>query len=161
MVSTARTTSAAETQDLAAAISELVSAGDVILLSGDLGAGKTTFTQGFARALGVTDPVTSPTFTLMNDYRGGRLRVLHADVYRLESLQEVIDLAIGELVEEDAVALVEWGEAAAPALPGHLAIRIEHGEHDDERLFTVAAAGPEWVARHSAVSSALARWGGS
>ena len=152
-----KTSSPAETQAIAAALASVVRAGDVILLSGDLGAGKTTFTQGFARALGVTDPVTSPTFTLMNEYRG-RLRVLHADVYRLESLQEVIDLGIGELVEEDSVALVEWGEAAAPALPGHLTITIEHGDGDDDRIMTLAPSGAAWLERIGAMEAALADW---
>ena len=151
------TTSPAETQEIAAALASVVRAGDVILLSGDLGAGKTTFTQGFARALGVTDPVTSPTFTLMNEYRG-RLRVLHADVYRLESLQEVIDLGIGELVEEDSVALVEWGEAAAPALPGHLTITIEHGDGDDDRVMTLSPSGTAWTERVGELEAALAEW---
>ena len=151
------TSSPAETQEVAAAIASVVQAGDVILLSGDLGAGKTTFTQGFARALGVTDPVTSPTFTLLNEYRG-RLRVLHADVYRLESLQEVIDLGIGELVEEESVALVEWGEAAAPALPGHLTVTIEHGENDDDRSMTILPSGSAWAARVDELESALRPW---
>lgn len=151
------THSAAETQAVAAALASVVQSGDVILLSGDLGAGKTTFTQGFARALGVTEPVTSPTFTLLNEYRG-RLRVLHADVYRLDSLQEVIDLGIGELVEEDSVALVEWGEAAAPALPGHLTIRLEHGEGDDDRLMTLNPSGASWAEREVRLEAALRQW---
>ena len=151
------TTSPAETQALAAALASVVREGDVVLLSGDLGAGKTTFTQGFARALGVTEPVTSPTFTLLNEYRG-RLRVLHADVYRLDSLQEVIDLGIGELVEEDSVALVEWGEAAAPALPGHLTVTIEHGEGDDDRAITVSPSGAGWTARAELLEAAFAEW---
>lgn len=154
------TRSAAETQAVAAAVASTVQAGDVILLSGDLGAGKTTFTQGFARALGVTEPVTSPTFTLLNEYRG-RLRVLHADVYRLDSLQEVIDLGIGELVEEESVALVEWGEAAAPALPGHLTIRIEHGEGDDDRTITLSPSGGAWAERAHALEAELSEWAAS
>lgn len=151
------TTSPSETQAVAAALASVVRAGDVILLSGDLGAGKTTFTQGFARALGVTEPVTSPTFTLLNEYHG-RLRVLHADVYRLDSLQEVIDLGIGELVEEDSVALVEWGEAAAPALPGHLVIRLEHAQGDDDRTITLMPSGPGWSARLEMLEAAMAEW---
>lgn len=151
------TASAAETQAVAGALAALVRAGDVILLSGDLGAGKTTFTQGFARALGVAEPVTSPTFTLMNEYRG-RLRVLHADVYRLDSLQEVIDLGIGELVEEDSVALVEWGEAAAPALPGHLTVTLEHGAGDEDRTITLSPSGAAWADRVGAIEAALQEW---
>src|SRR5581483_1160 len=93
---------------------------DVVLLVGDLGAGKTAFAQGFAAGLGVSGPVTSPTFALVRQYSCGAnaavSTLIHADVYRTESLPEVIDLALGELVEDDAVAIVEWGDRAAPAL---------------------------------------------
>jgi tRNA threonylcarbamoyladenosine biosynthesis protein TsaE len=87
---------------------------------GDLGAGKTAFAQGFAAALGVEGPVTSPTFALVRQYRCGPAGpielLIHADVYRTGSLGEVVELALSELVEERAVALVEWGDMAAPAL---------------------------------------------
>jgi tRNA threonylcarbamoyladenosine biosynthesis protein TsaE len=87
---------------------------------GDLGAGKTAFAQGFAAALGVEGPVTSPTFALVRHYRCGAAStvstLIHADVYRTGTLAEVAELALAELVEEDAVALVEWGDLAAPAL---------------------------------------------
>jgi tRNA threonylcarbamoyladenosine biosynthesis protein TsaE len=116
----ATTASPGETRALAAALAPLCRAGDVVLLVGDLGAGKTVFAQGFAGALGVTGPVTSPTFALVRQYRCGpdsAVRTLiHADVYRTGSVAEVTDLALAELVEEDAVALIEWGDMAAPAL---------------------------------------------
>ena len=116
----ATTGSPDETRALAAALAPLCRVGDVVLLVGDLGAGKTVFAQGFAGALGVTGPVTSPTFALVRQYRCGpdsAVRTLiHADVYRTGSVAEVTDLALAELVEEDAVALIEWGDMAAPAL---------------------------------------------
>ena len=120
-----------DTARCGAALAPLLRPGDVVLLGGELGAGKTTFTQGLAAALGVEEPVTSPTFVLVHSYptRAG-WDLLHADVWRLEQLQEVIDLAIPELLEEGAVAVVEWGEKAAPALSRnclHVAIDFVEG----------------------------------
>ncbi len=109
--------SAAETEAAGEALATLLRAGDIVLLSGQLGAGKTTFVKGVARGLGVIERVTSPTFTLVRPHQGqndqGITTLLHADVYRVESLAEVLDLALGELVEEAAVALVEWGDLAS------------------------------------------------
>ena len=102
------TTSVEETQAIAAAFAAVVQAGDLVLLAGDLGAGKTAFTKGLATALGVTEPVTSPTFTLAQVYKG-RLTLNHLDVYRLEQMAEVVDLAIPELLEGNSVTVVEWG----------------------------------------------------
>jgi tRNA threonylcarbamoyladenosine biosynthesis protein TsaE len=138
-----------DTREAAAAVSRSLAAGDIILLGGDLGAGKTTFTQGLGHGLGIDGPVTSPTFTLLHSYesRSG-LRLLHADLYRLDHLQEVVDLALPELLEEGAVAVVEWGDLAAPALlPEYLDVRIAFGEQDDERSLTMRPVGPSWCAR--------------
>jgi tRNA threonylcarbamoyladenosine biosynthesis protein TsaE len=94
----------------------LLRSGDIVLLSGQLGAGKTTFVKGVAKGLGVTERVTSPTFTMVREHAchndRGIATLQHCDVYRVSSLDEVLDLALGELVEESAVALVEWGELA-------------------------------------------------
>src|SRR5207302_9909644 len=123
-----------DTRDLAAAVAPLVRSGDILLLSGDLAAGKTTFTQGFARGLGVDDVITSPTFVLMHPYEG-RLRLLHLDLYRLEHLQEVIDLGLLELVEEEGVALIEWGDVAAPVFhTDYLSIDVGFGTGVDDRV---------------------------
>ena len=160
----ATTKSADDTRELAAAIAGVVKTGDVILLAGDLGAGKTTFTQGFGRALGVTEPITSPTFTLMNHYAArDDLTVIHADVYRLDHLQEIVDLGLNELVDERAVALVEWGDVAEPVLPADfLEIRIAYSETDadtdDTRTFVLRPVGASWNARARLLADAIARW---
>ena len=150
----AATKSAEDTRDLAAHLAEHVLSGDILLLSGDLGAGKTTFTQGFGRGLGVTEQITSPTFMLVQLYPA-RLTLVHVDVYRLEHLQEIVDLGLSEMLDEDAVALIEWGEAAAPVLPAdYLRVRIEFGDADDDRRFSIEPVGVSWLGR----SLNLERW---
>jgi tRNA threonylcarbamoyladenosine biosynthesis protein TsaE len=157
------TGSAAETKELAARLAPLVRPGDVVLLVGDLGAGKTAFAQGFAAALGVPGPVTSPTFALVRQYRAGAgspvATVIHADVYRTGSLDEVVDLALAELVEEDAVAVVEWGDMAAPAL-GESALVVTLEAPDafgapDERVVTVEGRGRRWAGCFDVVAEAV------
>jgi tRNA threonylcarbamoyladenosine biosynthesis protein TsaE len=151
-----RSNSARDTQEVAGRIHPLLVPGDVILLGGDLGAGKTTFTQGLARAMGVVEPVTSPTFTLIRSYDAeAPARLLHADVYRLEHLQEVVDLGLPELLDEGAVAVIEWGEVAAPLLmPDYLDIRFDF-EDDDARSLAFSAAGARWAARMPALRRLL------
>jgi tRNA threonylcarbamoyladenosine biosynthesis protein TsaE len=105
-----------ETRILGAALAPVLLPGDVVSLSGDLGAGKTVFVQGLATALGVSNRVTSPSFTIVHEY-AGRYPITHIDVYRLDSFQEVIDLGFDELLDPEAIMLVEWGEAVAPMLP--------------------------------------------
>ena len=111
-----RTRSAEETKQVAEAIEPVLQSGDVILLSGDLGAGKTVFTQGLALALGVSERVTSPTFTLAASYEG-RIKLHHLDVYRLENLAEVVDLDLPGLLDDDAIVCREWGEVVMPEIP--------------------------------------------
>jgi tRNA threonylcarbamoyladenosine biosynthesis protein TsaE len=156
------TKSSDDTRELAAALATLVRSGDVILLAGDLGTGKTTLTQGFARALGVEGHVTSPTFTLMHEYEGRDLRVLHVDVYRLDRLQEVVDLGITELVDDDAVAIIEWGDVAEAVLPNDfLEVRLSYDDDfvdDDARTLLMRAVGIAWTARLPALRRALERW---
>jgi tRNA threonylcarbamoyladenosine biosynthesis protein TsaE len=151
------------TRELAGRVATLCRTGDVVLLVGDLGAGKTVFAQGFAAALGVPGPVTSPTFALVRQYRCGEDSavgvLIHADVYRTGSLDEVTDLALAELVEEDAVALVEWGERAAPAL-GHSALEVTLVAPDplgapEQRLLTLVGRG-RWADRADATAALLA-----
>jgi tRNA threonylcarbamoyladenosine biosynthesis protein TsaE len=142
---------------LAAAVAGLAQDGDLILLVGDLGAGKTHFTQGFARALGVTDRVTSPTFTLANRYVGDII-INHLDAYRVEQLSEAEDLALPELLE-DGVTLIEWGDNLAPVLPmDRLEIRIVLGQGDDDRRLELTGVGPVWAARWADLETAVADW---
>ena len=155
-----RTACVAQTRAVGAAVAELVETGDVLLLEGDLGAGKTAFVQGFAAGLGVTAPVTSPTFTLANRYQG-RIAVNHLDVYRFERLEEVRDLALPELMEE-GVTLVEWGDVIASELPAErLAIRIRFGSGDDDRSLALEAWGESWLRRMPMLRAALQQWGES
>lgn len=152
------TASAADTKSLAAAVAELVRANDLILLAGDLGAGKTAFAQGFGAALGIDEIITSPTYTLVNQY-AGRLELNHLDVYRLEQVDEVNDLGLAEMLDEGGVTLIEWGDTVIPALPAdYLEVRLRAGEGDDDRMLEIELVGPRWTARSRAVSTALAPW---
>lgn len=155
----ARTTDVHATQALAAAIASLATAGDVILLAGELGAGKTAFAQGFGAGLGITERITSPTFTLAQHYEGGTLTLHHLDVYRLERLAEMEDVGVSELVDGDGVVLIEWGDAVAPALPrDYLEISMTYGEGDDERDLELRCVGGRWSARLRSLAENLSDW---
>lgn len=156
----ARTSSPDQTRDLAGAVAALAEGGDIFVLAGDLGTGKTMWVKGFAAALGVTEAVTSPTFTLVRPYEGAHLRLLHADVYRLDFLSEVVDLGLVEQLDDRAVACIEWGDLAEPALPADfLEIRLEPGHGDDDRELTLRPVGPRWHARAAQLEQAVAPWG--
>ena len=138
----------------------MLRAGDLLLLSGDLGAGKTAFAQGFGRGLGVDEPITSPTFTLANEYDGARLRVHHLDVYRMESMAEVFDVDLPDLLDDDAVVVIEWGEAIVASVPAdYLAVELLLGDGDDDRVLELRAVGPSWARRWGYVESATVRRG--
>lgn len=155
----AATTSVDGTRALAAEIASLSAPGDLIVLAGDLGTGKTAFAQGFARGLGVEEPVTSPAFILVRTYDDGRLPLVHLDVYRLETMQEMVDLGIAELLDGGGVTLVEWGDAVTPALPADfLEVRLEATGDPDDRLVTIRSVGPAWPPRADALRRAVARW---
>jgi tRNA threonylcarbamoyladenosine biosynthesis protein TsaE len=120
--------------------------GDVVALYGELGAGKTCFVQGLVRGLGVESHATSPTFVLVNEYRG-RLRVHHVDAYRTSSLAELIDLGLLDLMGEDGVTLIEWADRAEPLLPARtVRVRIE-GLGDQPRAITLDDPRPASEAR--------------
>jgi len=124
--------SAAETEALGARVAERLKPGDVVVVSGEVGAGKTTLIRGACRALGVTDPVTSPTFTIGQRYGGGRLPVSHLDLYRLQSLDGEDPALLEDYLGPDSVAFVEWPAAGAGRL-GRPALEIRLQHADGER----------------------------
>jgi tRNA threonylcarbamoyladenosine biosynthesis protein TsaE len=159
-----RATSLAETHAIASAVAALARPGDLIVLSGEMGAGKTAFAQGFGRALGVTEPITSPTFTLVHTYEiaaglgHGAKSLHHADLYRLDRTTEVADLALEELAEFQGIVLVEWGDVVDALFGDHLVVHLEpdvfpdpdDGDDplaDTTRLIEISATGPSWASR--------------
>jgi tRNA threonylcarbamoyladenosine biosynthesis protein TsaE len=151
-------TSAAHTRVIGAALGAQLRAGDVVVLTGDLGTGKTVVAQGIAAALGVTERVVSPTFALVREYEG-RLPFRHLDVYRLDHVQEAIDLGLEELLD-DGVVVVEWGEGVRELLPLDrvevtLALLPPEEADDDTRRIVVSQFGAGWVARDAELVAAL------
>lgn len=156
-----RSRSVDDTHAIAAALASLVRAGDLIVLAGDMGVGKTAFAQGFGRELGVTEPITSPTFTLVHSYPCGKLTLHHADLYRLDRMAEVADLALVELAEFGGIVLVEWGDVARSALGDHLEVRLEidpEDVDDDLRCLEITATGRVWAGRWDRLTSTLEPW---
>jgi len=154
----ARTATVDETRALAATVAGFVRPGDVLLLAGELGAGKTAFVQGLGRALGVTERITSPTFTIAHEHVG-RLRLHHVDVYRLEHLQETLDIGLSEILDEGSVVVIEWGDVVVPVLPREfLEIRLAFGEGDNDRHLDIRPVGQRWTARARALAEALGPW---
>jgi len=126
--------------------------GDVVLLVGPLGAGKTTLVQGVVEALGGDAPATSPTFTLAHTYRTTP-PVTHVDLWRLERLQEVVDLALEEALDEGGVVLAEWGDAAEPLFGADaLVVRLGWGTADQERTIVFEPRGQSWEEREQALN---------
>lgn len=157
------TESAAHTREVGAALADLLRVGDLLVLSGDLGAGKTCLTQGIGVGLGIVDRITSPTFTISAEY-DGRLRLFHLDVYRLDDASETLDLDLPELAEA-GVTVIEWGQQIDSVLPAErllveLHFRDDEPEPsdeefagDDRRTLALRWSGPSWAER----SDALAR----
>jgi tRNA threonylcarbamoyladenosine biosynthesis protein TsaE len=149
--------SLADTHAIAAALAVISRSGDVVVLAGEMGAGKTAFAQGFGAALGVTEPITSPTFTLVHSYEVGKLTLHHADIYRLSTQHEVADLALSELVEDDGIVLVEWGDVVAQSLGDHVLVRLDHVDDDEHaRHITLSGTGRSWAIRWERLSAAVA-----
>jgi tRNA threonylcarbamoyladenosine biosynthesis protein TsaE len=139
-----------ETRIVGASLAPALLPGDVISLTGDLGAGKTALVQGLAAALGVERRVTSPTFTIVHQY-DGRFPIIHLDIYRLQSFQEVIDLGFEEFLDPDSIVAIEWGEAISPMLPRRY-LEIEMRRVDDttedadhHRRLVFKPHGHDWI----------------
>lgn len=154
-----------DTADIARTIAGFLRTGDVVVLAGEMGSGKTAFAKAAAAALGVTEPVTSPTFNLVHTYAGEHLKVHHVDLYRLSRTDEIEDLAIDEL-SRSGVVFVEWGDVGDDVIGDHMEIRIATADSDGERDFSLRSAGRRWDARWDKLRAALAthvydEWGAS
>ena len=126
--------SPAETEAIGSALGKILPAGTVIAYRGDLGAGKTAFTRGLARGLGYTDMVTSPTYTIVNEYLGGRLPLFHFDMYRLASADDLWDIGWEDYLDRNGIYAVEWSENVAEALEEPLCITIEKTGEESRRI---------------------------
>jgi tRNA threonylcarbamoyladenosine biosynthesis protein TsaE len=157
-VATILTRSVEGTRRAASALARVARPGDLLVLTGDLGGGKTAFVQGFARALGVAGRVTSPTFTLAQTYQG-RLKLHHLDAYRMERPGDVIDVNLPELLDDGAVVAIEWGDRILSALPAdYLHVRFRFGAAADPpgvRFIDFEAVGPSWASRAPAIATAV------
>lgn len=141
-----RTTCVEETVALGKRLGERVGPGTVVCLTGDLGTGKTHFAKGFAEGLGVRENITSPTFTLLNEYHEGRLPFYHFDVYRVNDLAEVLDLGFEEVVYGKNVVLIEWADLIEAILPDDLIhVRLEKEALPDERRITLRSLGKNYA----------------
>ncbi len=157
-----RTATADDTREVGAVIAPLLRIGDVLVLTGELGAGKTTLVRGIASGLGAAEHVASPTFTLVREYVTGRLPVAHVDVFRLDRVQDVVDLALDELEGGACVLIVEWGDAVEELLPDdrlRVELTTEHpaGETDARRIM-LTSAGASWLERADELAAVTDPW---
>ena len=141
------TRSPEETRELGGRVARILRPGDVLLLVGELGAGKTCFAQGLARGLGVRERVTSPTFTLVREYQG-RLPLIHLDAYRLEGPLDLYEIGIEDYLEGDGVLMVEWGDRVRGFFdPPFLEVRLEYARGEEERRVSLVPVGGDWAER--------------
>ena len=143
-----------DTERLAAALAREVRPRDVMLLTGDLGAGKTTFTKAYCNALGVTETVTSPTFTLVHEYHGTAVTVCHADLYRLQRTGELSDLGLDDARRRGAVLVVEWGDLVPEAFDEALIVDFAHTGGDTRRI-RITWRGTGWESRFVRIADRL------
>ncbi|SCW66360.1 tRNA threonylcarbamoyladenosine biosynthesis protein TsaE [Ruminococcaceae bacterium YRB3002] len=142
MTAVFNTTSSDQTEEFASRFAALLKAGDIITLDGDLGAGKTCFARGVARGMGSPSHVSSPTFTIVNEYEGGRLPVYHFDTYRLGGCEDFVMAGLDEYLWKDGVCLIEWSDIIGDIIPGS-AVRIRIEGTGDVRRFVIECPGGE------------------
>ena len=128
------TTSPQETEKIGEALGKILPAGTILAYEGDLGAGKTAFTRGLARGLGYLEPVTSPTYTIVNEYLGGRLPLFHFDMYRLRSADDLWDIGWEDYLERGGICAVEWSENVRDAMENAISVRIEKTGDESRRI---------------------------
>ena len=128
------TNSPAQTEAIGAALGAILPAGTILAYRGDLGAGKTAFTRGLARGLGYLEPVTSPTYTIVNEYLGGRLPLLHFDMYRLRSAEDLWDIGWEDYLDRNGICAVEWSENVEEALEGAISVTIEKTGEESRKI---------------------------
>ena len=138
------THSADETQALGQKLASRLAPGDVIAFFGDLGAGKTAFTRGLAQGLGITDPVTSPTYTIVNEYLSGRIPLFHFDMYRLSSSDELFDIGWEDYLSRGGVCAVEWSENVEDALQDAIRVTIEKDADEPDTRHITITGGPRF-----------------
>ena len=160
-----RSESADETRAIAAAIAGVLAPGDVVVLDGGLGAGKTTFVQGAVHALGSDAAVTSPTFAIVQHYAGGPAPIAHVDAYRLDRVQELHDIGFDELLDGTTIVFVEWGDRVGTLLPDDrltvtLEMQLDPHSPPDERAVRVEPRGDAWSVRDDSLRSAVASFAG-
>ena len=157
-----RTGTADDTRAVGAAIAPLFRIHDVVVLTGELGAGKTTLVRGIASGLGASEHVASPTFTLAREYVTGRIPIAHVDVFRLDRVQDVVDLALDEVEDGACVLIVEWGDAVEELLPDDR-LRVELTTEDptgdsEVRRVVITSAGSSWLERADELAVATDPW---
>ena len=137
------TNSPEETEKLGEKLAKQLKPGSVLAYRGDLGAGKTAFTRGLARGLGYTEPVTSPTYTIVNEYLGGRMPLFHFDMYRLSSADDLFDIGWEDYLERGGVCAVEWSENVPEAMEGAVEVSIEKTGEDSRKITITGGTGYE------------------
>lgn len=146
-----RFNSVSETESFANRFSSILKKGDLLLFTGKIGAGKTTFIKSLAKSLGVTEDVTSPTFVLHTLYDSGRIQLSHVDLYRLFEEREVEEIGFEDYFDS-SITTIEWADRYTGFYPPYLVLDFEYGTEENERILTISANGGDWGSRLSSIA---------